>query len=219
MKKLKNLLLPILLSLCIVTIGLAPMSKSNALENSTKSLSTSVNSKSSSVSKNTVMKAYRKFLSTYKGTSSLSGEQLKYFFTLDINKDGVKELITVDKSERAVKVYTYYKSKVKYCGESYNRGVVYIDKLGRLARRFNNSEEKDYYYLTLNKSKKLYIVGYTYDKLNNRYYKGTDVPDNCHMNKTSISKSTFESAVKKAERLKYVNKHLNTSTNRSKYLK
>ena len=36
----------------------------------------------------------------------LDGEKVSYFFTYDINNDGIKELVIPDKTERFVKVYT-----------------------------------------------------------------------------------------------------------------
>ena len=116
------------------------------------------------------MQAYKSFLDN---NLYLDGEKVSYFFTYDINNDGIKELIIPDKTERFVKVYTYANNSVKYCGESYDRGIVYIDISKRLARRFNNSAEYRYYYLTLNSSKELCIVSYTYDKVEKKYYKET----------------------------------------------
>ena len=146
--------------------------------------------------------------------------KMNYFATIDLDKNGVKELIMIDKSNREVTVYTYTNGKVKYCGNMYDRGIVYIDKNGRLARRFNNSGVKMNYYLTLNKKKQLSLVSYTYDKAEKKYYKETGVVESSEdYNRSKISKKTYNKAVKKSDFAKNVSKHLNNSSNRDKYLK
>ena len=101
-----------------------------------------------------------------------------------------------------------------------DRGIVYIDKNGRLARRFNNSGVKMNYYLTLNKKKQLSLVSYTYDKAEKKYYKETGVVESSEdYNRSKISKKTYNKAVKKSDFAKNVSKHLNNTSNRDKYLK
>lgn len=164
---------------------------------------------------NSAMAAYKKFLENNK---YVDGEQIKYFATLDINNDGVKELLILDETDRQVYVYTYDNGSVKYCGDSYDRGIAYIDGSGRLARIFSNSELYMYYYLTLNSNNKLSMVSYTYNKIDNKYYKETGLVYG-NWSKKVISKSEYDKAAKKADFSKYINKHKNTGSNRTKYLK
>ena len=170
---------------------------------------------------NSSIKAYKKFLQKNKYVYGPDKYyKMNYFTTLDLDKNGVKELIMIDKNNKEVTVYTYTNGKVKYCGNMYDRGIVYIDKNGRLARRFNNSGVKMNYYLTLNKKKQLYLVSYTYDKIEKKYYKETGLVESSEgYNRTKISKTTYKKAVQKAAFSKNVSKHLNNSSNRDKYLK
>ena len=158
MKKIKKFILFSLLSLCLVSVGFVPTlngANSSNIVNATSMTSTASSS----------IKAYKKFLKKNKYVYGPDKYyKMNYFATIDLDKNGVKELIMIDKSNREVTVYTYTNGKVKYCGNMYDRGIVYIDKNGRLARRFNNSGVKMNYYLTLNKKKQLSLVSYTYDK-------------------------------------------------------
>ena len=214
MKKIKKFILFSLLSLCLVSVGFVPTlngANSSNIVNATSMTSTASSS----------MKAYKKFLKKNKyfyGPDKYY--KMNYFATIDLDKNGVKELIMIDKSNREVTVYTYTNGKVKYCGNMYDRGIVYIDKNGRLARRFNNSGVKMNYYLTLNKKKQLSLVSYTYDKAEKKYYKETGVVESSEdYNRSKISKKTYNKAVKKSDLAKNVSKHLNNSSNRDKYLK
>ena len=214
MKKIKKFILFSLLSLCLVSVGFVPTlngANSSNIVNATSMTSTASSS----------MKAYKKFLKKNKYVYGPDKYyKMNYFATIDLDKNGVKELIMIDKSNREVTVYTYTNGKVKYCGNMYDRGIVYIDKNGRLARRFNNSGVKMNYYLTLNKKKQLYLVSYTYDKIEKKYYKETGVVESSEdYNRTKISKTTYKRAVQKAAFAKNVSKHLNNSSNRDKYLK
>lgn len=214
MKKIKKFILFSLLSLCLVSVGFVPTlngANSSNIVNATSMTSTASSS----------MKAYKKFLKKNKYVYGPDKYyKMNYFATIDLDKNGVKELIMIDKSNREVTVYTYTNGKVKYCGNMYDRGIVYIDKNGRLARRFNNSGVKMNYYLTLNKKKQLSLVSYTYDKVEKKYYKETDVVESSEdYNRSKISKKTYNKAVKKSDFAKNVSKHLNNSSNRDKYLK
>lgn len=214
MKKIKKFILFSLLSLCLVSVGFVPTlngANSSNIVNATSMTSTASSS----------MKAYKKFLKKNKYVYGPDKYyKMNYFATIDLDKNGVKELIMIDKSNREVTVYTYTNGKVKYCGNMYDRGIVYIDKNGRLARRFNNSGVKMNYYLTLNKKKQLYLVSYTYDKVEKKYYKETGVVESSEdYNRSKISKKTYNKAVKKSDFAKNVSKHLNNSSNRDKYLK
>lgn len=214
MKKIKKFILFSLLSLCLVSVGFVPTlngANSSNIVNATSMTSTASSS----------MKAYKKFLKKNKYVYGPDKYyKMNYFATIDLDKNGVKELIMIDKSNREVTVYTYTNGKVKYCGNMYDRGIVYIDKNGRLARRFNNSGVKMNYYLTLNKKKQLYLVSYTYDKIEKKYYKETGVVESSEdYNRSKISKKTYNKAVKKSDFAKNVSKHLNNSSNRDKYLK
>ena len=173
-------------------------------------LSVSTTSKSKSY-----MTAYKTFLDKNK---YLNGKKVEYFFTHDINNDGIKELVIVDKTERDVDVYTYINGSVKYCGYSYDRGVVYIDKANRLSRIFTNSAEYIKYNLTLNTYNKLSKTCYTYDRIDKKYYwsQGLIYANNFE---SEISKSEYDKAIKKYELARYITKYSNTSSNRSKYLK
>ena len=161
------------------------------------------------------VRAYKTFLDKNK---YLEGKKVEYFFTHDINNDGIKELIIVDKTERDVDVYTYINGSVKYCGYSYDRGVVYIDKANRLSRIFTNSAEYIKYNLTLNTYNKLSKTCYTYDKIDKKYYwsQGLIYANNFE---SEISKSEYDKAIKKYKLARYITKYSNTSSNRSKYLK
>ena len=214
MKKIKKFILFSLLSLCLVSVGFVPTlngANSSNIVNATSMTSTASSS----------MKAYKKFLKKNKYVYGPDKYyKMNYFATIDLDKNGVKELIMIDKSNREVTVYTYTNGKVKYCGNMYDRGIVYIDKNGRLARRFNNSGVKMNYYLTLNKKKQLSLVSYTYDKVEKKYYKETGVVESREdYNRSKISKKTYNKAVKKSDFAKNVSKHLNNSSNRDKYLK
>lgn len=214
MKKIKKFILFSLLSLCLVSVGFVPTlngANSSNIVNATSMTSTAKSS----------MKAYKKFLKKNKYVYGPDKYyKMNYFATIDLDKNGVKELIMIDKSNREVTVYTYTNGKVKYCGNMYDRGIVYIDKNGRLARRFNNSGVKMNYYLTLNKKKQLSLVSYTYDKVEKKYYKETGVVESSEdYNRSKISKKTYNKAVKKSDFAKNVSKHLNNSSNRDKYLK
>lgn len=214
MKKIKKFILFSLLSLCLVSVGFVPTlngANSSNIVNATSMTSTASSS----------MKAYKKFLKKNKYVYGPDKYyKMNYFATIDLDKNGVKELIMIDKSNREVTVYTYTNGKVKYCGNMYDRGIVYIDKNGRLARRFNNSGVKMNYYLTLNKKKQLSLVSYTYDKSEKKYYKETGVVESSEdYNRSKISKKTYNKAVKKSDFAKNVSKHLNNSSNRDKYLK
>lgn len=214
MKKIKKFILFSLLSLCLVSVGFVPTlngANSSNIVNATSMTSTASSS----------MKAYKKFLKKNKYVYGPDKYyKMNYFATIDLDKNGVKELIMIDKSNREVTVYTYTNGKVKYCGNMYDRGIVYIDKNGRLARRFNNSGVKMNYYLTLNKKKQLSLVSYTYDKVEKKYYKETGVVESSEdYNRSKISKKTYNKAVKKSDLAKNVSKHLNNSSNRDKYLK
>lgn len=214
MKKIKKFILFSLLSLCLVSVGFVPTlngANSSNIVNATSMTSTASSS----------MKAYKKFLKKNKYVYGPDKYyKMNYFATIDLDKNGVKELIMIDKSNREVTVYTYTNGKVKYCGNMYDRGIVYIDKNGRLARRFNNSGVKMNYYLTLNKKKQLSLVSYTYDKIEKKYYKETGVVESSEdYNRSKISKKTYNKAVQKAAFSKNVSKHLNNSSNRDKYLK
>ena len=214
MKKIKKFILFSLLSLCLVSVGFVPTlngANSSNIVNATSMTSTASSS----------MKAYKKFLKKNKYVYGPDKYyKMNYFATIDLDKNGVKELIMIDKSNREVTVYTYTNGKVKYCGNMYDRGIVYIDKNGRLARRFNNSGVKMNYYLTLNKKKQLSLVSYTYDKVEKKYYKETGVVESSEdYNRSKISKKTYNKAVKKSDFAKNVSKHLNHSSNRDKYLK
>ena len=214
MKKIKKFILFSLLSLCLVSVGFVPTlngANSSNIVNATSMTSTASSS----------IKSYKKF---FKKNKYVYGPdkyyKMNYFATIDLDKNGVKELIMIDKSNREVTVYTYTNGKVKYCGNMYDRGIVYIDKNGRLARRFNNSGVKMNYYLTLNKKKQLSLVSYTYDKVEKKYYKETGVVESSEdYNRSKISKKTYNKAVKKSDFAKNVSKHLNNSSNRDKYLK
>ena len=161
------------------------------------------------------VRAYKTFLDKNK---YLEGKKVEYFFTHDINNNGIKELIIVDKTERDVDVYTYINGSVKYCGNSYDRGVVYIDKANRLSRIFTNSAEYIKYNLTLNTYNKLSKTCYTYDKIDKKYYwsQGLIYAPNIE---SEISKSEYDKAIKKYKLARYITKYSNTSSNRSKYLK
>lgn len=214
MKKIKKFILFSLLSLCLVSVGFVPTlngANSSNIVNATSMTSTASSS----------MKAYKKFLKKNKYVYGPDKYyKMNYFATIDLDKNGVKELIMIDKSNREVTVYTYTNGKVKYCGNMYDRGIVYIDKNGRLARRFNNSGVKMNYYLTLNKKKQLSLVSYTYDKVEKKYYKETGVVESSEdYNRSKISKKAYNKAVKKSDFAKNVSKHLNNSSNRDKYLK
>lgn len=214
MKKIKKFIVFSLLSLCLVSVGFVPTlngANSSNIVNATSMTSTASSS----------MKAYKKFLKKNKYVYGPDKYyKMNYFATIDLDKNGVKELIMIDKSNREVTVYTYTNGKVKYCGNMYDRGIVYIDKNGRLARRFNNSGVKMNYYLTLNKKKQLSLVSYTYDKVEKKYYKETGVVESSEdYNRSKISKKTYNKAVKKSDFAKNVSKHLNNSSNRDKYLK
>ena len=214
MKKIKKFILFSLLSLCLVSVGFVPTlngANSSNIVNATSMTSTASSS----------IKAYKKFLKKNKYVYGPDKYyKMNYFATIDLDKNGVKELIMIDKSNREVTVYTYTNGKVKYCGKMYDRGIVYIDKNGRLARRFNNSGVKMNYYLTLNKKKQLSLVSYTYDKVEKKYYKETGVVESSEdYNRSKISKKTYNKAVKKSDFAKNVSKHLNNSSNRDKYLK
>lgn len=214
MKKIKKFILFSLLSLCLVSVGFVPTlngANSSNIVNATSMTSTASSS----------IKAYKKFLKKNKYVYGPDKYyKMNYFATIDLDKNGVKELIMIDKSNREVTVYTYTNGKVKYCGNMYDRGIVYIDKNGRLARRFNNSGVKMNYYLTLNKKKQLSLVSYTYDKVEKKYYKETGVVESSEdYNRSKISKKTYNKAVKKSDFAKNVSKHLNNSSNRDKYLK
>ena len=214
MKKIKKFILFSLLSLCLVSVGFVPTlngANSSNIVNATSMTSTASSS----------MKAYKKFLKKNKYVYGPDKYyKMNYFATTDLDKNGVKELIMIDKSNREVTVYTYTNGKVKYCGNMYDRGIVYIDKNGRLARRFNNSGVKMNYYLTLNKKKQLSLVSYTYDKVEKKYYKETGVVESSEdYNRSKISKKAYNKAVKKSDFAKNVSKHLNNSSNRNKYLK
>lgn len=214
MKKIKKFILFSLLSLCLVSVGFVPTL--NGVNSSNIVNATSMTSTASSS-----MKAYKKFLKKNKYVYGPDKYyKMNYFATIDLDKNGVKELIMIDKSNREVTVYTYTNGKVKYCGNMYDRGIVYIDKNGRLARRFNNSGVKMNYYLTLNKKKQLSLVSYTYDKSEKKYYKETGVVESSEdYNRSKISKKTYNKAVKKSDLAKNVSKHLNNTSNRDKYLK
>ena len=214
MKKIKKFILFSLLSLCLVSVGFVPTlngANSSNIVNATSMTSTASSS----------IKAYEKFLKKNKYVYGPDKYyKMNYFATIDLDKNGVKELIMIDKSNREVTVYTYTNGKVKYCGNMYDRGIVYIDKNGRLARRFNNSGVKMNYYLTLNKKKQLSLVSYTYDKVEKKYYKETGVVESSEdYNRSKISKKTYNKAVKKSDFAKNVSKHLNNTSNRDKYLK
>ena len=214
MKKIKKFILFSLLSLCLVSVGFVPTlngANSSNIVNATSMTSTASSS----------IKAYKKFLKKNKYVYGPDKYyKMNYFATIDLDKNGVKELIMIDKSNREVTVYTYTNGKVKYCGNMYDRGIVYIDKNGRLARRFNNSGVKMNYYLTLNKKKQLSLVSYTYDKVEKKYYKETGVVESSEdYNRSKISKKTYNKAVKKSDFAKNVSKHLNNSSNRDEYLK
>ena len=214
MKKIKKFILFSLLSLCLVSVGFVPTlngANSSNIVNATSMTSTASSS----------MKAYKKFLKKNKYVYGPDKYyKMNYFATIDLDKNGVKELIMIDKSNREVTVYTYTNGKVKYCGNMYDRGIVYIDKNGRLARRFNNSGVKMNYYLTLNKKKQLSLVSYTYDKAEKKYYKETGVVESSEdYNRSKISKKAYNKAVKKSDFAKNVIKHLNNTSNRDKYLK
>ncbi len=214
MKKIKKFILFSLLSLCLVSVGFVPTlngANSSNIVNATSMTSTASSS----------IKAYKKFLKKNKYVYGPDKYyKMNYFATIDLDKNGVKELIMIDKSNREVTVYTYTNGKVKYCGNMYDRGIVYIDKNGRLARRFNNSGVKMNYYLTLNKKKQLSLVSYTYDKVEKKYYKETGVVESSEdYNRSKISKKTYNKAVKKSDFAKNVSKHLNNTSNRDKYLK
>ena len=214
MKKIKKFILFSLLSLWLVSVGFVPTlngANSSNIVNATSMTSTASSS----------IKAYKKFLKKNKYVYGPDKYyKMNYFATIDLDKNGVKELIMIDKSNREVTVYTYTNGKVKYCGNMYDRGIVYIDKNGRLARRFNNSGVKMNYYLTLNKKKQLSLVSYTYDKVEKKYYKETGVVESSEdYNRSKISKKTYNKAVKKSDFAKNVSKHLNNSSNRDKYLK
>ena len=215
MKGIKKIILFGLLSLCLVTVGFAPTL--NGVDFSSISNATSITSSTA----NSSIKAYKKFLQKNKYVYGPDKYyKMNYFTTLDLDKNGVKELIMIDKNNKEVTVYTYSNGKVKYCGNMYDRGSVYIDKNGRLARRFNNSGVKMNYYLTLNKKKQLCLVSYTYDKIEKKYYKETGLVESSEdYNRTKISKTTYKKAVQKAAFSKNVSKHLNNSSNRDKYLK
>ena len=158
------------------------------------------------------------FISILDKNKYLEGKKVEYFFTHDINNNGIKELIIVDKTERDVDVYTYINGSVKYCGNSYDRGVVYIDKANRLSRIFTNSAEDVKYNLTLNTYNKLSKTCYTYDRIDKKYYwsQGLIYAPNIE---SEISKSEYDKAIKKYELARYITKYSNTSSNRSKYLK
>ncbi|WP_455539197.1 hypothetical protein [Terrisporobacter sp.] len=215
MKKIKKIVLYVLLSLCLVTIGFVPML--NRGDFFSISNATSMKNTSSAAS----IKAYKKFLQKNKYVYGLDKYyKMNYFTTLDLDKNGVKELIMIDKTNKEITVYTYSNGKVRYCGNMYDRSSVYIDKKGRLARIFNNSGAKMNYYLTLNSKEQLYLVSYTYDKLKKKYYKETNVVESSKdYNRVKISKKTYNKEIKKAGFSKDVSKYLNNRSNRIKYLK
>lgn len=202
MRNLKKNLLSIILSLCLVTVSF--LGVANAQISTTSS-----------------MVAYKNFLQNNKSISNpYTAYKLNYFATVDLDKNGVKELIMIDKTNKVVTVYTYANKKVKYCGNMYDRQGLYMDKLNRLSRVFENSGEKMSYYLTLNSKKQLYLVGYTYDKIEKKYYKVSGLVEGSEdYNRVKISKKTYNKEVKKLAFNKSVNKHLNNKANRNKYLK
>ena len=220
MSKFKKILSFMLVTLCLVTIGLSPIYQSQALSVCGERYCENSATVSSTKTKRASMYAYKRFLAKNSYVYGSEGKKLYYFCTFDINKDGIKELLMVDKTERFVTAYTYTKGIVKYCGTFYDRGIVFIDKSGRLARRFNNSGEYDYYYLTLNRFKQLYLVSYGYDKIEHYYYKATALADNkTPWERVTISKAEYKAAAKKAAFSRNITKHKNTSSNRSKYLR
>lgn len=216
MKGIKKIVLSVLLSLCLVTVGFAPILN----EVDFSSISNAVSIKTSSTATSS-MKAYKKFLQKNKYVYGPDKYyKMNYFTTLDLDKNGIKELIMIDKTNKEITVYTYSNGKVKYCGNMYDRGIVYISKNKRLARTFNNSGTKMNYYLTLNSKKQLCLVSYTFDKIEKKYYKETGVVESSKdYNRVQISKKTYDKEVKKLAFSKNVSKYLNNSYNRNKYLK
>ena len=109
MKKIKKFILFSLLSLCLVSVGFVPTlngANSSNIVNATSMTSTASSS----------IKAYKKFLKKNKYVYGPDKYyKMNYFATIDLDKNGVKELIMIDKSNREVTVYTYTNGKVKYC--------------------------------------------------------------------------------------------------------
>ena len=213
MKNIKKVVLSVLLSLCMVVVGLSPTLCQSGITNAQSTKSTEKS--------NSEIKAYKTFLQ--KNIYVYGPDKyykMNYFATLDLDKDGVKELIMLDKTNKEVTVYTYSNNKVKYCGNMYDRSNLFVDKSGRLAREFSNSGTDMNYYLTLNSKKQLCLVSYTYDKGEKKYYKESGVVESTSdYNRVKISKKTYENGKKKASFSKKISKHLNTNTNRNKYLR
>lgn len=185
--------------------------------------------------------AYKKFLEKQlywigedeNSVLRIGGEKEK-FFLKDINNDNIKELIIVNQYSKYAKVYTYANGAVKLCGTNEERLGLFIDASNRLARRVTNSGVDQYAYLTIDSKNRLYKIAYevVYDyqpinsqqgKVYKTYYKSIypQYPGSDEGNYTqkTISKSTFDKAVKKAAYKKSVTRYFNTKSNREKYLR
>lgn len=195
-------------------------------------------------SNSTVMKAYRSFLekNQYIKPEKYDGSIETYYFKImDINKDGIKELLVTNKSAynksdaisdngySYVYVYTYKDNKVKYSGKASSSSFtrLYINTKGNLSYNWGGFGAIQYMNYGLNSStKKLNITTYTsQEKVDSNYniyyiyYKTVADYDVYNSKPITISKSTFDSQAKSVRSSDTFTMIKDTSSNRSKYLK
>lgn len=204
-------------------------SYSNVVKASTKKSASQINKEA--------MSAYKKFLTNTSYVHPENYEEpakTEKFALLDINKDGVKELLITDRKAynngsqdngyQYAYVYTYKSSKVKYCGYAHGSSFtsLYIDGKGRLGFNWGGGGHSQCMYYNLNSSKdrlrmtiftKHFDLVESFDKqvCDYNYKNGSKV--------VKISESTFEYEQGVASKAKLLKVYSNNSSNRSKYLK
>lgn len=107
-----------------------------------------VSAKASPNIKKKAMKAYRDFVRK---------SDYAWFYLIDINKDGVKELILSNRNNYTdIKIYAYSKGKIQFIENDYSMmGYSYNKKTKRLHGGWEGSGSIEDWYYTISKSGKL----------------------------------------------------------------
>jgi hypothetical protein len=136
------------------------------------------------------------------------------FILLDINKDGIPELIFTQDSGYHVEIFAYVDGKVKSVGRGFaGTQEYYPNKKIYHSTTAHGNYNEEYYKFNGKKMKEL------------AHIEGTDIVEETYVyyiGKKKVSKAKFESYVKtllKGAKKKEPTWHKNTKKNRNKYLK
>lgn len=171
------------------------------------------------------IKAYKKILSSEKEAKKVATyfDRLK-FDVIDINKDGIKEIVVTDDDGYHAEIYAYVNGKVKEVGSSFASGngdKYYPDRHIYYTQLFHSGEYLHQYYKFDGKKMKLVAEQNGYDVYVEQIDKIKTVTEYLIKGKP-VSRRKYKAYVKKilnGAKGKKFKWHKNTKANRQKYLR